>query len=75
MIGDIKTKTLDGMACDLLETSCLVDPLKFVPADAQELLSPSAIVLPGMGLEQIQRGKIQQADRNQFAYARFAITS
>ena len=75
MIGDINAKTLDGMACDLLETSCLVEPLKFVPADAQELLSPSAKCLLGMGLEQIQLGKILQADRNQFAYARFAITS
>ena len=35
--GDSKAKKLDGMACDLLETSGLVDPLKVVPADAQEL--------------------------------------
>ena len=37
--GDSKAKKFDGMACDLLETSALVDPLKFVPADVQELLS------------------------------------
>ena len=67
MTGDSKAKKLDGMACDLLETSALVDPLKFVPADVQELLSSSTSLFPGTGLERCQPGKIPAADRDQYS--------
>ena len=65
--GDNKAKKLDGMACDLLETSALVDPLKFVPADVQELLSSSTNLFPGTGSERCQPRKIPAADRDQYA--------
>ena len=65
--GESKAKKLDGMACDLLDKSASVDPMKYIPSDTSAVLSSPAALFEGTGIERCQPGRIPREDRAQYA--------
>ena len=65
--GESKAKKLDGMACDLLDTSAGVEPLKYVPSDVSAVLSSPDALFGATGIERCQPGRIPREDRSQYA--------